>query len=122
MIRAAHAVGIQRLKLYELKGGMGQVGSRAIALGPIEQHELHSGHPKINCMSHRLMLLPVIRQPMRTVPHACALILHVHIYTLHHPCRIFHVHPGASQYDLAAANSALISILLLRDLRHGFEV
>ena len=35
------------------------------------------------------MLLPVIRQPMRTVPHACALILHVHIYTLHHPCRIF---------------------------------
>ena len=34
-------------KKNHIAGGMGQVGSRAIALGPIEQHELHSGHPKI---------------------------------------------------------------------------
>ena len=42
-----------------IAGGMGQVGSRAIALGPIGQHELHSGHQK-SCMSHRLMVWQVI--------------------------------------------------------------
>ena len=51
-----------------IAGGMGQVGNRAIALGPIGQHELHSGHPKIVWVTD----LQVIRQPVLLILHVDA--------------------------------------------------
>ena len=41
--------------LDHIAGGMGQVGSRAIALGPIGQHELHSA---LICYSHTESIQP----------------------------------------------------------------
>ena len=40
-----------------MAGGMGQVGSRAIALGPIAQHELHNTWASKDCMSHTMSFL-----------------------------------------------------------------
>ena len=53
---------------------MGQVGTRAVALGPIYRTACAAQWASEDYMSHRFMVLQVIHQPMRAVPlhvHAC---------------------------------------------------